>query len=49
MNSPGEHMHEIARRHGWTEHEVVILGHLDKATELTEGSPTITTKTWMVG
>lgn len=28
-----EHMHEIARRHGLTEHEATILHHLDKATD----------------
>ena len=39
MELPREHMHEIARRYGLTEHEVVNLGHLDKATELYRGLP----------
>lgn len=34
MELPREHIHEIARRYGLTEHEVMILRHLDKATEL---------------
>jgi hypothetical protein len=34
MELPREHMHEIARGHGLTEHEAMILHHLDRATKM---------------
>ena len=39
MELPKEHTHEIARRHGLSEHEAAILHHLDRATKLYKGLP----------
>jgi hypothetical protein len=34
-----EHMNDIARRHGLTEHEAMILHHLDRATHMYKELP----------
>lgn len=39
MKEDRERIHDIAHRHGLTEHESRILHHLDRATKLYEGLP----------